>query len=78
MRKTGARSFGGDLAYISGVNGIHNSGGHRCRSIGSGSVWGVLIAPLFAIGERRAREDGAAAPRRERPWAPASDGRRFG
>lgn len=28
MRKTGARSFGGDPAYSSGVNWVHNSGGH--------------------------------------------------
>ena len=50
MRKTGARSFGGDPAYISGVNWIHNSGGHSVPLDQFGIGVAVLIAPFFAIG----------------------------
>ena len=50
MRKTGARSFGGDPAYISGVNWVHNSKGHSVPLDQFGIGVAVMIAPFFAVG----------------------------
>jgi hypothetical protein len=50
MRKTGARSFGGDPAYISGVNWVHNTRGHSVPLDQFGIGEAVLMAPFFFAG----------------------------